>query len=128
MFVQVVSRAIAGIGYAKLLDDPGRVVTSGLAEQSLELRMVEPALNDDRSKIAMPTTSFEVQAPPDVTIIVVSYNTEHLLCRMFEALEASRGALRLQIVCVDNASRDGSVQLLLTRYPHVELIQNKTNV
>jgi N-acetylglucosaminyl-diphospho-decaprenol L-rhamnosyltransferase len=90
--------------------------------------MVEPTLSDDRSKIATPTNSSEVQMPPDVTVIVVSYNTEHLLSPMFEALEASRGALRLQIICVDNASRDGSVQLLLTRYPNVELIQNKTNV
>jgi N-acetylglucosaminyl-diphospho-decaprenol L-rhamnosyltransferase len=90
--------------------------------------MVEPTLSDDRSKIATPMSSSEVQMPPDLTVIVVSYNTEHLLSRMFEALEASRGALRLQIICVDNASRDGSVQLLLARYPNVELIRNKTNV
>jgi N-acetylglucosaminyl-diphospho-decaprenol L-rhamnosyltransferase len=43
-------------------------------------------------------------------------------------LEAAQGRLRLQVVVVDNASRDGSVEILRTRYPTAELIQNRTNV
>jgi hypothetical protein len=34
---------------------------------------------------------------PDVSVIVVSYNTAHLLGRMFDALEASQAALRIQV-------------------------------
>jgi N-acetylglucosaminyl-diphospho-decaprenol L-rhamnosyltransferase len=66
--------------------------------------------------------------PPDLTVIIVSYNTEHLLDRMFESLDESRGSLEIQFIVVDNASRDGSVQLLRTKYPDVELIENKSNV
>lgn len=65
---------------------------------------------------------------PDVTVVVVSYNTSRLLDRMFAALETARGKLQLQVIVVDNASRDGSVEILRTRYANVELIENPTNV
>jgi N-acetylglucosaminyl-diphospho-decaprenol L-rhamnosyltransferase len=90
--------------------------------------MVERILGDDRSAVATPRSLPESREPPDATVIVVSYNTEHLLKRMFDALEASRGTLQIQIIVVDNASRDGSVHFLRTKYPTVELIENKTNV
>src|SRR5690348_5510406 len=64
---------------------------------------------------------------PDVSVIVVNYNTAHLLDRMFAALDASRGNLNLQIIVVDNASRDNSVEMLRAQYPNVELIANATN-
>lgn len=65
---------------------------------------------------------------PDVTVVVISYNTAHLLDRLFATLEAAQGSLRLQVIAVDNASRDGSADILRTRYPHVELIENTVNV
>jgi GT2 family glycosyltransferase len=64
----------------------------------------------------------------DVTVIVVNYNTAHLLDQMFAALETARGALKLQVIVVDNASLDDSVEILRTRFPKVELIKNRTNV
>lgn len=66
-------------------------------------------------------------AQADVSIIVVNYNTAHLLGRMFAAIEAGRGDLTLQVIVVDNASRDNSVQVLRTQYPEAELIANSTN-
>lgn len=65
---------------------------------------------------------------PDVSVVVVSYNTAHLLDRLFGTIEAARGALGLQIIVVDNASRDGSADILRTKYPGVELIENAVNV
>jgi GT2 family glycosyltransferase len=64
----------------------------------------------------------------DITIVVVSYNTGHLLDRLFSALAAAQGSLRLQIIVVDNISRDNSIEILREKYPFVELIQNDTNV
>jgi GT2 family glycosyltransferase len=64
----------------------------------------------------------------DLTIIVVSYNTAHLLPRMFEALAAAAQGLALQTIVVDNDSRDGSVALLRERHPEVELVANVQNV
>ena len=74
-----------------------------------------------------PSSSSQVEAP-DVSVILVSYNTAHLLDRMFAALDAAGATLKLQMIVVDNASRDNSVDILRTRYPHVQLIQNKVNV
>ena len=42
--------------------------------------------------------------PADVTVVVVNYNTAHLLYRMFAALEAAKAGLTLQVIVVDNAS------------------------
>ncbi len=39
----------------------------------------------------------------DVTVVLVSYNTAHLLENLFAALNAARGALRLQVNVIDNA-------------------------
>src|SRR5450759_398996 len=66
--------------------------------------------------------------PPDISVVVVNYNTAHLLGELFAALEASRGALKLQVIVIDNASRDGSVDILRTKCPNVKLIENRTNV
>jgi hypothetical protein len=65
---------------------------------------------------------------PDLSVIVVNYNTGYLLKRLFSALDAARCALRVQIIVVDNASRDDSVAILRAKYPDVEVIANQTNV
>ena len=71
---------------------------------------------------------FASDATTDVSVVVVSYNTKHLLERMLTALDAGRGQLQLQIIVVDNASKDDSAAFLKREFPHVELIENPTNV
>jgi N-acetylglucosaminyl-diphospho-decaprenol L-rhamnosyltransferase len=65
---------------------------------------------------------------PDVSVVVVNYNTAHLLERMFTALESAKGPLKLQIIVVDNASTDSSVEILEKNYPTITLIKNLKNV
>jgi N-acetylglucosaminyl-diphospho-decaprenol L-rhamnosyltransferase len=64
----------------------------------------------------------------DLSVIVVNYNTGFLFERWFSALDAARGHLNIQVIVVDNASRDDSVEILRTKYPTVEIIQNASNV
>jgi GT2 family glycosyltransferase len=64
----------------------------------------------------------------DLTIVIVSYNTEALLVPMFEALDAASADLSTQVIVVDNASRDGSVAWLRAHRPQAELIVNEANV
>src|SRR5262249_21858662 len=99
---------------ASLDSDRGGMSSSPPATPAL---MMEPSPVDSRASVR-----------PDLSVVVVNYNTAHLLDQMFTALEASRGTLKLEVVVVDNASRDGSVDILRTRYPDVELIKNQTNV
>jgi GT2 family glycosyltransferase len=65
---------------------------------------------------------------PDLTVILVNYNTEHLLDRLFSCLSAASGDLLIQTILVDNASQDNSVATLRAKYPAVELIENQVNV
>jgi N-acetylglucosaminyl-diphospho-decaprenol L-rhamnosyltransferase len=65
---------------------------------------------------------------PDVSVIIVSYNSEHLLPRTLAALQAGCGQLLVQVIVIDNASRDRSVELLKRDFPNVELIENATNL
>lgn len=66
--------------------------------------------------------------PVDVSVIIVNYNTAHLLGRLFDCLGAARGALSIEVIVVDNASTDSSVALLRTSYRDIQVIENKLNV
>jgi len=64
----------------------------------------------------------------DLSIIIVSFNTRHLLADMFESLHAASSKLTIQIIVTDNASSDGSCEFILSNYPEVLLIENTKNV
>jgi GT2 family glycosyltransferase len=67
-------------------------------------------------------------AAPDVSVIVVNYNTDQLLVPMRVALMQGRGSLSLQLIVVDNASRDGSVAVLKRDFHDAEVVLNEVNV
>jgi GT2 family glycosyltransferase len=60
-------------------------------------------------------------------VVLVSFNTAHLLDRLFAALQGAKNALRVQLVVVDNASADNSVEVL-RKYPEIKLLENAHNV
>lgn len=64
----------------------------------------------------------------DVTVIIVNYNTKALLHPCIDALRLGAAGLRLQIVIVDNASCDGSAQVLRDDFGDCDLLFNETNV
>ena len=66
----------------------------------------------------------------DVSVIVVNYNTAHLLKEMMAPLKAKNGAMRMETVIVDNASRDDSVSLIQhePEFAAVKLVVNPSNV
>ncbi len=65
---------------------------------------------------------------PDLSIIILNWNTRDLLAQCIDAIGQHIGSLTHEIVVVDNASTDGSQAMLLSRYPQVRLIQNAGNV
>jgi GT2 family glycosyltransferase len=62
----------------------------------------------------------------DVSIIIVSYNTRALLEACLTALFASAG-LAIEVFVVDNASADGSAEMVARAFPEVTLIRNAEN-
>lgn len=64
----------------------------------------------------------------DLSVIIVNYNVrqflENALSSIFRALEGLHG----EVFVVDNASDDGSVEMVKAKFPAVRLIENPTNV
>jgi len=65
-------------------------------------------------------------ATPDLSVVVVSYNVAPLLSRSLESILAHPVA-GMDVVVVDNASEDGSADLVRQRFPRVTLVANPDN-
>jgi len=65
-----------------------------------------------------------------VPVVVVSWNVRDLLVRCLESLfsDLESSAIAARVVVVDNASRDGSVEAIRTRFPRVGLIACDENL
>ena len=63
----------------------------------------------------------------DVTISIVSYNTKDLLERCLESIIKYTKDLRFEIIIVDNASSDGTAEMVEQKFKRVRLIKNKLN-
>ncbi len=64
---------------------------------------------------------------PDLSVIIVNWNTQSLLLRCLESIRETIVDLRYEILVVDNASTDGSVDAVRERFPDVRLICNERN-
>ncbi len=64
---------------------------------------------------------------PDVTVVIVSYNTRDLLLQCLSAVLDAAASLRLETVVVDNASVDGSAEAVAEHFPQMRLIRNPDN-
>lgn len=64
----------------------------------------------------------DAPVPGRVDVVVVSFNTRELLERCLLAVRAQVGA-DVHAIVVDNASTDGSVELVRERFPEVELVE-----
>jgi len=62
----------------------------------------------------------------DLGIVIVSWNTRDLLRRCLQSVYASRG-VTLEVVVVDNASTDGSADMVRAEFPQAMLIASAVN-
>ena len=68
-------------------------------------------------------------ARPDVTAVVVSWNTRDLLADCLRSLRAHAPAGRtLEVIVVDNGSRDGTGEMVRRGWPEARLIANPENL
>lgn len=63
----------------------------------------------------------------DISVVIVSYNTKDLLRDSVESVLLNSQALTKEIIVVDNASADGSAQMVHSRWPDIVLITNTEN-
>jgi GT2 family glycosyltransferase len=65
---------------------------------------------------------------PDVSVLIVSYNTRELLRECIESILCEQGdGLAVEVIVVDNASADGSAVMVAERFPQARLIANPDN-
>ncbi|MDQ7815422.1 MAG: glycosyltransferase [Melioribacteraceae bacterium] len=64
----------------------------------------------------------------DLSIIIVNYNVKEFLLNLLQSIRNAMNNFAVEIIVVDNASDDGSIELLKEKYPDVKLIVNEKNV
>ena len=70
------------------------------------------------------------QAPnsPLLSIIVVSYNTREILKECLNRVKAHGGGVDLEVIVVDNASTDGSPDMVRNDFPEAVLVVSERNL
>jgi GT2 family glycosyltransferase len=63
----------------------------------------------------------------DVSVIIVNWNTKDLLRDCLKSVYQCAGAMDYKIIVVDNASTDGSVEMVKNDFKQVILIENSDN-
>lgn len=64
----------------------------------------------------------------DLAVVIVNYDTGGYLGRCLASLRGHRGDAVVDVIVIDNASRDGSHTRAVAAHPWVRLIENPTNV
>lgn len=79
-------------------------------------------------RIVALTTKSSSKAQPLVSVVVVSYNVRAFLEQALNSIRNSLIDITHEIFVVDNASSDGSPELVAEKFPDVKLIANKVNI
>jgi GT2 family glycosyltransferase len=91
---------------------------------------IEASRSLDEEPLAVPPSLAVTSATAalDLTVTVVSWNTRDLLRDCLESLRDGYRAQRVEVHVVDNASGDGSAEMVQERFPEVKLTRNRENV
>ncbi len=63
----------------------------------------------------------------DLSIIIVNYNVKEFLQNLLDSIYRASRDISAEIIIIDNASDDGSVEMVKEKYPAVILIENSEN-
>ena len=81
---------------------------------------------DQTAQRAFPSP-FEVEASCALSIVIVSYNTRDLLRACLASIDRSTGVESRETFVVDNASTDGSPDMVAAEFPWVRLLRSAAN-
>ncbi len=65
---------------------------------------------------------------PSLSLVIVNWNTAALLVDCLRTIPDGARDLTYEVIVVDNASTDGSADLVTAEFPDVKLIRNRENV
>ena len=55
----------------------------------------------------------------DISIIIVNYNVKEYLLNLLHSIEKAKNDLKVKIYVIDNASTDGSKEIVPTKFPEM---------
>ena len=70
----------------------------------------------------------ESPARPTLSVVIINWNTRDMLRECLHSVLASLDGMESEIIVVDNASEDGSVQMVSREFPQIHLICNPRNM
>jgi asparagine synthase (glutamine-hydrolysing) len=123
----------------------------GLFEPATVMRVLESCLRGDARSIqpVMMLFAFELWArrtldapvpmsdavvpglrevSPDLSVIIVNWNTRDILRDCLASVEAHLATAVHEVIVVDNASSDGSAEMVAREFPAVRIVRNAENV
>lgn len=65
---------------------------------------------------------------PDVSIVIVNYNTKVLLCDCLDSIFSLTKRIEFEVIVVDNASSDGSETYVRERFPSILWVNSGSNL
>ncbi len=74
----------------------------------------------------VPASTMNVARQPELFVVVLNWNGKEDLLECFGSLRSA--TYSIQVILVDNGSKDSSVTEVRARFPEVSIIVNKTNV
>ncbi len=75
-----------------------------------------------------PQAAARAMPRPDVSVVIVSYNTRDLLRAALASLPLAAGTRSLETIVVDNCSKDGSAEMVECEFPEVRLVRAERNL
>ncbi len=63
-----------------------------------------------------------------LSVIIVNYNVKHFLKLCLDSVYRAGKGLEMEVIVVDNQSRDGSMEMVATRFPQTIRIVNEENL
>jgi len=81
------------------------------------------------AQVEMPRETPPVEDnPPDVSVIIVSFNTREVLRQCLQSVLDDADGLTAEILVVDNASTDGSPEMVEQDFPQIVVIRSEINL
>lgn len=65
---------------------------------------------------------------PELSVVIVSYNTREVLRACLNSLFKAAKWVEMEVIVVDNSSRDGSAEMVQQDFPDVQVIASKVNL
>ena len=64
----------------------------------------------------------------DLSIIIVNRNSQEYLRQCLESMKGRYEGLQVEVIVVDNASFDGSHQIVSEQFPEIVFVQSEVNL